>query len=144
MLSLEDLKEQGLTLSKMDAQELHSIISHIAQRGGEVEVVFAGTHHSKKEKAAAPAADGQEQFVQKKLVAADFRKDKTLKEQGFKVGDMYPPIPPAAAPKEEESETKTEQRPVTQEDLDDDPTLSEKGLNVGDVYDFPIVESAAE
>lgn len=43
MLQLHDLKQQGLTLSKSDAMELHSPINEIAQRGGDKETVFTGT-----------------------------------------------------------------------------------------------------
>lgn len=42
MLQLHDLKQQGLTLSKSDAMELHSPINEIAQRGGDKETVFTG------------------------------------------------------------------------------------------------------
>jgi len=40
MLTLKDLKSQGLTLSKMDAQELHPLINKVAQWGDDKEVVF--------------------------------------------------------------------------------------------------------
>jgi hypothetical protein len=39
-LTLKDLKKQGFELSKQDAQELHSLINHIAQRGDDINEVY--------------------------------------------------------------------------------------------------------
>ncbi len=45
-LTLSDLKEQGLVLSKTDAQELHHHISRIAQHGSNSDVIFDGEDDS--------------------------------------------------------------------------------------------------
>ncbi len=49
MLKLTDLKKQGLTLSKMDAQELHPLINEVAQRGHDNNIIFEATGNEPKE-----------------------------------------------------------------------------------------------
>lgn len=136
-LKLQDLIDQGLELSKSDAQELHSIISRIAQHGHDVNDVYPGTS-KKKEAGKEPASD--QPPLQKKLTAADFRGDKGkgLKEDGFKVGDLYPPNLSNDDTPSSDDKVETEDRAVTEADIEADPTLAtEKGLKVGDIATFP-------
>jgi len=49
-LTLADLKKQGLKLSKSDAQELHHLVSHTAQRGVDEDIIFPGEDGHKDDK----------------------------------------------------------------------------------------------
>lgn len=112
MLRLKDLKEQGFELNKADAMELHSIISHHAQRGTDAHLtVFEGDKDDHSDSTDLNDDDGG---------------GTTAKKKGGR------------QPKAKEPELVD--HIVTQEDLDNNPDLVEQNINVGDTIKIPVKE----
>ncbi|MGN6639349.1 MAG: hypothetical protein ACTHJ8_10595 [Mucilaginibacter sp.] len=94
-LTLADLKKQGFKLGKYEAQELHSKVNHIAQHGGDSDIVFDGEDEEeiadepKKETAAQKKKRQKEQGVMDHTVSQEFLDNNPdLTENGVQVGDV--------------------------------------------------------
>jgi hypothetical protein len=121
----DDIKKTGLRLTQSEAQRLATEFTNIAHGRNENGELFPKADEALK--ATGRADEKPEEVKSFVLKAHHFAKDKTLKEQGYKVGDTFP-----------RAENTTIERTVTQEDLDSDEALKATGINVGDLHTFAV------